>query len=575
MPDLPRVLLLGPLSQPDWVRRVGAAGEVIHAESWADGLEALASQDYDALLADLTEPGVRDSLRALRHADALLARVADGVAVVDFDLRVRWANPSFAAWCGGSPVGRGFYEALGSPVVAGEDFCPFHSALACWRPDGPHALRGPVSVSSRLLIREGRHLEVHITPFAGARRAGPLFIALGHDCTAVVQKQQKLDALHRAGRELTALGPVPLADLDAAARTDLLRQNVHRLARDLLNYDVFEIRLLDPATGLLNPLVQDGISAEAAGRQLRAGVEGQGVTGFVAATGKSYLCPDTLADPLFLPGTPGSRSSLTVPLRFADQIVGTFNVESPTPGAFGDEDLQFVEILSHAIAAALHTLELLDAEKTSGASESIEAVTREVALPVDDVLADAAWVLDRYIGHDEEVAERLRRVLANARLVKQSIAKVGEDLGPRPGTSAVREAPPPPFLKGARVLVADNDDRVRRSAHQLLGRWGAIVETARDGQEALTLARLASYDAIVADIRLPDLKGYEAFRALREAQPAARVILMSGYGYDPGHSLVKARQEGLSHVLFKPFRVDQLRAALTNLRPGPPPRGER
>ena len=85
------------------------------------------------------------------------------------------------------------------------------------------------------------------------------------------------------------------------------------------------------------------------------------------------------------------------------------------------------------------------------------------------------------------------------------------------------------------------------------------------------MARLASYDAIVADIGLPDLSGYDAFRALREAQPGARVILMTGYGYDPGHSLVKARQEGLKHVLFKPFRVDQLRDALTNLRPTRPP----
>ena len=83
------------------------------------------------------------------------------------------------------------------------------------------------------------------------------------------------------------------------------------------------------------------------------------------------------------------------------------------------------------------------------------------------------------------------------------------------------------------------------------------------------MARLASYDAIVADIRLPDLSGYEVYRALREAQPSARVILMTGYGYDPGHSLVRARQEGLRHVLFKPFRVDQLRDALRNLGKDP------
>jgi hypothetical protein len=40
---------------------------------------------------------------------------------------------------------------------------------------------------------------------------------------------------------------------------------------------------------------------------------------------------------------------------------------------------------------------------------------------------------------------------------------------------------------------------------------------------------------------------------------------MTTYGYDPNHALVRARQEGLKHVLYKPFRVDQLREALTGL----------
>ena len=72
------------------------------------------------------------------------------------------------------------------------------------------------------------------------------------------------------------------------------------------------------------------------------------------------------------------------------------------------------------------------------------------------------------------------------------------------------------------------------------------------------MARLAHYDAVVADIRLPDLSGYEVYRGLRDAQPHARVILMSGFGYDPAHSIVKARQHGLKSVLYKPFRLEQL-----------------
>ncbi len=103
--------------------------------------------------------------------------------------------------------------------------------------------------------------------------------------------------------------------------------------------------------------------------------------------------------------------------------------------------MQFAEIFSHAVAAALHTLNLLSAEKTSGASESIEAVNREVALPVDDILADATWLLERYVGHAPDVAERLRKVLGNARLIKQSIVKVGDKIGPRPLPSGIREPP--------------------------------------------------------------------------------------------------------------------------------------
>src|SRR5262249_24778641 len=150
-----------------------------------------------------------------------------------------------------------------------------------------------------------------------------------------------------------------------------------------------------------------------------------------------------------------------------------------------------------------NTLQLLTAEKMSTASQSLEAVAREVALPVDEILAATTSILDRYIGHDKEMAEKLRRILAGARAIKQSIQKVGEDItttaaAPQP-TPIVKSA----ALKGLRLLAADNDERVRRSAHGILGRLGCVVETARDGQEALTMARLSNYDAILADIRLP------------------------------------------------------------------------
>ena len=138
-------------------------------------------------------------------------------------------------------------------------------------------------------------------------------IALLRDVTAEVQQQQKLDALHQAGRELAALDAEQLADMGVEERIELLKHNIRRLTHDLLHYDVIEIRLLDqdrPAGAAAG----GGHDARGGPPRLYASDEGNGVTGFVAATGKSYLCPDTADRPALHRRRRGrAHSSLTVP----------------------------------------------------------------------------------------------------------------------------------------------------------------------------------------------------------------------------------------------------------------------
>ena len=98
-----------------------------------------------------------------------------------------------------------------------------------------------------------------------------------------------------------------------------------------MGLDFIEIRLLDKSTGKLVPLLTEGMTPLAATRELLARKDGHGVTGFVAATGQSYLCPDTTKDPIYIEGAAGARSSLTVPLVYHGTIIGTLNVESPQP----------------------------------------------------------------------------------------------------------------------------------------------------------------------------------------------------------------------------------------------------
>jgi CheY-like chemotaxis protein len=389
-------------------------------------------------------------------------------------------------------------------------------------------------------------------------------------------QQQKLAAIHQAGMELADLSADELLDMSVDDRIELLKSNILHFTKDLLNFDVVEIRLLDQKTGRLEPLLAVGMEPEAAERELFAQPKGNGVTGFVAATGKSYLCEDTSEDPLYIRGAKDAKSSLTVPLVLHDEVIGTFNVESPEPRAFTESDLQFLEIFTRDVAVALNTLELLVAEKASTAAASVEAIHSAVALPVDVILNDAVNVMERYIGHEPEVVERLQRILRNARDIKQVIQKVGQRLAPAEALPQPPEEAVRPALRGRRILLVDEDDDVRVTAHDLLERSGCEVETAPDGELALLMARSTGYDGVIADIRLPDMNGYEfmqKLQAVMQIEPLP-LILMTGFGYDPGHSIVKARQAGLQAVLFKPFRLDQLLDTVQQVVTAPGPVGQ-
>jgi CheY-like chemotaxis protein/GAF domain-containing protein len=408
------------------------------------------------------------------------------------------------------------------------------------------------------LQRRDQYLDLRLAPIIDAAGRVTQIISLCRDITSEIKQQQKLDALHQAGRQLACLQ----SDLTAEDRIEVLKHNIRKLTHDLLHYDVIEIRLLDPKTKLLKPLLAEGMMPEAAARTLYAKKEDNGVTGFVAATGETYVCNDTANDPHYIEGSKGARSSLTIALRDGEQVIGTFNVESPQVHGFRPQDVQFAEIFCRELASALHTLDLLLVERQTMANQSIEAINQSVSIPVDEILTSATALLDRWIGHDDEMAEILKKILSNARCVKENILRVGADMAPT--VKPLVACPEAPCRISQRVLVVDNDERVRKSAHSILGRLGCIVETARDGKEAVTLAKLSRYDTMLADIKLPDLTGYEVYSALRRAQPNAHVILMTGFGYDATHSIVKAKQDGLKYVLYKPFRVDQLLTALQN-----------
>ncbi len=530
------------------------AFELVEVHNPLRALACLSKDDFAGVFVDAEHLREAFQVGKLLQNERILQGMPDGVVLLDSDNSILWGNGRLREWARrDNVVGANFYAALGSPEILGPDFCPFHTALATG-----------MGSSSTLRSSDNRYYRVHAAPLLEAEGPPKNLVVTIRDVTAEVLQQQKLAAIHQAGIELANLTPDELFHMTVEERIELLKSNILHYTRDLLSYKVVEIRLLDSKTGKLEPLLSEGLVPEATDRALYAQPQNNGVTGFVAATGKSYLCEDTTEDPLYLEGAKGAKSSLTVPLVLHDEVIGTFNVESPEPRAFSESDLQFLEIFTRDVALALNTLELLVAEKASTAAESVEAIHSAVALPVDDILNDAVNIMERYIGHEPEVAERLQRILRNARDIKQVIQKVGQQMAPSQAHPQALQFSERPLLRGLQVLVADADETVRSAAHNLLERYGCVVETAHDGGEAIFMVRNLStgqsYDAIIVDIRLPDMTGYEVMTKLQGILEHAPLILMTGFGYDPGHSIVKCRQAGLpaGAVLYKPFRLDQL-----------------
>lgn len=516
-------------------------------------IDLLNKNEFDAVL--LPSTGTFESSSefvSIFRNQHIIENMPDGVVLIDRESNVHWANQCMREWCGATASeNQKFADLFNKLEILGPDFCPFKSVTATGQ-------------ASRTFMKtgDGSFYQIHAAPVGQLGVKSDFLIVTVRDVTEERTQAHKLEAIHKAGLELADLKPEEVFEMGIDDRIDLLKSNIIHYTSDLLKFDVIEIRLINRETGRLETLLSEGINSEASKKELFARANGNGVTGFVAATGKSYLCEDTDKDPLYIEGLEGALSSLTVPLILHDEVIGSFNVESEHTNAFNESDLQFLEIFSRDIAIALNTLDLLAAENACTAFQNTQAISSAVGSPIDEILNQTVNVMDNFIGHDTEVKDKLRHVINNALKIKHLIKNIGEKMAPNEVVPSAYRGEFNQVLHGRHVLVVDDDESVRQDAHRLLEKQGCIVETAYRGTEALLILENCNdkYDAIISDIRLPDIKGFDLLMRLKEIMPDPPLILMTGFGYDPGHQIVKTREAGLppEALLYKPFRVDQL-----------------
>lgn len=122
-------------------------------------------------------------------------------------------------------------------------------------------------------------------------------------------------------------------------------------------------------------------------------------------------------------------------------------------------------------------------------------------------------------------------------------------------------------LRGMSVLVLDDDAAVVNSLADLLRAEKCIVHCATRPSAAFGILRNVKLDAVISDIVMPEMDGYDFYLRVKEEMPKLPVILMTAYYYDKDHILKRSRLRGLEGALFKkPVNPGMLRAMLTQLR---------
>lgn len=119
-------------------------------------------------------------------------------------------------------------------------------------------------------------------------------------------------------------------------------------------------------------------------------------------------------------------------------------------------------------------------------------------------------------------------------------------------------------MKPLRVLVADDEEEIRSLIQLWLAAAGHAVICVGNGQEATKLLGRLHFDLIVTDVIMPDGDGLQLIQDFKAAQPAARILAISGGGkYMARDDCLKmAKGLGAHAAVMKPFAQEQLLAGI-------------
>ncbi|MDR3567609.1 MAG: sigma-54 dependent transcriptional regulator [Syntrophobacteraceae bacterium] len=108
-----------------------------------------------------------------------------------------------------------------------------------------------------------------------------------------------------------------------------------------------------------------------------------------------------------------------------------------------------------------------------------------------------------------------------------------------------------------KILIVDDEDFIRENLERILKEERYRTAIAKNGEEALSFLKEASFDLVFLDLRLPDISGIEILKKIKESDPDLLVIVMTGYA--SVESAVEALKSGAYDYIKKPFKADVIK----------------
>lgn len=114
-----------------------------------------------------------------------------------------------------------------------------------------------------------------------------------------------------------------------------------------------------------------------------------------------------------------------------------------------------------------------------------------------------------------------------------------------------------------KVLVVDDEIRIARAIKQGLEQDGYAVDLAHDGEEGYNAAGADEYDALVLDVMMPEMNGFEVAKKLRDDGDKTPILMLTAK--DQPRDIVSGLDSGADDYLAKPFSFEVLSARLRAL----------